>query len=326
MIIKEIKNNYPPNLLRIEYMMGNLCNHKCSYCFPGSNEGTNPWPDINLVKKNLGHLLDHYKKNGKNRFQFYLIGGEPTLWKDLPELCYFLKNNYDVIINISTNATRKLDWWEKHGNAFDNIDISVHHEFANVSHIISVADLIYEKNINLTCNVLMDPAHFEKCCDIIKELKTSKKRWTIITKSVKYNGLTRYNQEQKDFLKFNIKRLPNIFWYIKTLKNPVFKNKFKVVDENNKTKTIYNDNWFVLNKLNYFEGWNCNLGVDHIEIYQDGTISGNCRQKIYNHNAYYNLYDKNFLEIFNPEISATICKQRICGCSGEIIINKYAKL
>ncbi len=324
-MITEIKNNYPSNLLRIEYMLGNLCNHKCSYCFPGSNEGTHPWPNINQVKQNLGHLLDHYKHHGKNKFQFYLVGGEPTLWKELPELCYFLKSQYDTIINISTNATRKLDWWQDNGGLFDNVEISVHHEFANINHIISVADLLYSKNINLVCNVLMDPNHFEKCQGIITELKSSKRRWGVVAKSVKYNGQTRYTEEQKQFLKFNLKRIPNILWYVKTLKNPVLKTKSKVKYKDGTTKTVYNDNWYTLNNFNQFSGWSCNLGVDHIEIYQDGTISGNCRQKIYNYNGYYNLYSPNFTEVFNPEIVPTTCRQLICGCTSEIVINKHAK-
>lgn len=325
-MIKEIKNNYPTNLLRIEYMLGNLCNHKCSYCFPGSNEGTYPWPDINLVKKNLSHLLDHYKQNGKDKFQFYIIGGEPTLWKDLPELCFFLKEKYNSIINISTNGSRKLDWWADNHKAFDTIEISVHHEFANVRHLISVADLLYTANVNLVCNVLMDPDHFDKCKDIIEQMRSSKKRWGIIAKSVHFNGQTRYSEEQREYLLSNLKRIPNLFWYLKTYKDPVFRTRIDVVDVNNKKFKVPNNSWFALYDLNRFKGWQCNLGVDHIEIFQDGNISGNCRQKIYGLDSYYNLYDNNFTQKFSPKISPTICQQNLCVCSSEIMIRKHAKL
>ena len=64
MIIK-VENNQPENVLRIEYMLGNTCNQKCNYCFPGSNEGDLPWPELETVKKNLKKVLDHYKNNGK---------------------------------------------------------------------------------------------------------------------------------------------------------------------------------------------------------------------------------------------------------------------
>ena len=325
-MIKEIKNNFPLNLLRIEYMLGNLCNHRCSYCFPGSNEGTYPWPDINIVKKNLGHLLDHYKKNGKTRFQFYIIGGEPTLWKELPELCLFLKEKYNAIINISTNGTRKLDWWKDNCQAFDNIEISVHHEFANVKHLITVADLLYESNVSVVSNVLMDPDHFEKCKSIVKEMRSSKRRWPIIAKSVHFNGQTRYTPEQQEYLNSTLKRIPNLFWYWWTLKNPVFRTQVNVVDVKNKKFKVPSTSWFAFHDVNRFKGWECNLGVDHIEIFQDGTISGNCRQKVYGLNSYYNLYNENFSELFTPQIIPTICQQNLCGCTSEIIIRKHAKL
>ena len=77
-MIKEVINNYPSNFLRIEYMLGNVCNYKCNYCFPGCNDGNIKWPDINIVKTNLSHLLDHYVSKGRNKFELYLVGGEPT--------------------------------------------------------------------------------------------------------------------------------------------------------------------------------------------------------------------------------------------------------
>ena len=103
-MLTQVINGRDLNVLTIEFMLGNTCNYKCSYCFPGSNEGDHPWPDIELLLKNLKHLLDTYVKQGKTVFEFYLVGGEPTIWKDLPILCQFLKNNYNSIIRLSTNG------------------------------------------------------------------------------------------------------------------------------------------------------------------------------------------------------------------------------
>jgi organic radical activating enzyme len=305
-------------------MLGNLCNYKCNYCFPGSNEGTVNWPDIEIVKTNIGHLLDFYKKNGKDIFQFYLIGGEPTLWKDLPILTEYLKSEYNAIINISTNGSRKLNWWDNNAKWFDDIEISVHHEFVNIEHIKDVADIIYSKNINTVANVLMDPNHFEKCKLIIDSLLSSKHPWPIIAKSVHYNGESRYTEEQKLFFSKTVKRMPDMDWYNRVNKNPVWKKQVWV-DYQDIKQEIINNNWFTLNKLNHFQGWSCNLGIDHIEIFQDGTISGNCKQKIWGLDYYYNLYDPNFCKTFNPTFQPVVCQQSICQCTSEIIINKHAK-
>ena len=42
-----------PDVLTIELMLGNLCNYKCSYCFPGSNEGDHPWANTDTLIKNI---------------------------------------------------------------------------------------------------------------------------------------------------------------------------------------------------------------------------------------------------------------------------------
>lgn len=316
MKLLQITNNTDPDELCIEYMLGNLCNHKCSYCFPGSNEGDHPWPDVNLAIKNLSILFDHYKKHGKNKFVIYLIGGEPTLWKDLPKFCNYFKLHYNCRIDIATNGSRSLRWWDKNAKCFDSIQISVHREFGNIKHLSNVSDLLYSKNVYLSTNVLMDYKDFEYCKEIVETLKRSKKRFPIIVKTVSINGQTFYNNEQKKYLENRVKRYPNLFWYFKVSKDKQTKLKLKF----DKTTKTTNDDWIILNNLNKFKGWSCNIGVDYIKIFQNGTIGTNCGQFIY---GPYNLYDKNF--VFNPIIHPTTCNQNICRCKSEISIAKKHK-
>lgn len=317
-MLTQVINNRKPNVLTIEFMLGNFCNYKCNYCFPGSNEGDHPWPDVNLLIKNTRHLLDTYKQQGKTKFEFYLVGGEPTLWKQLPTYCKFLKKNYDVTIRISTNGSRSVNWWRQHAKLFDVVEISVHHEFARASHIIEVGDALYRERTNLVANVLMDPPHFDKCRDILEQLKTSDKRWPIVAKWVHFNGESRYTSEQTRYLEKPLKRWPNLLWWF-TLKHH---EHFKMwVLEDGKKKRVA-DNWLTLHNKNRFKGWQCNLGVDHIEIFQTGRIAGSCRERIYNIDFYHNLYDKDFVSKFNPIIGPVICGKDICECGFETTLNK----
>lgn len=321
-MIKQVINNYSNNFFRIEYMLGNICNYKCNYCFPGSNEGTIKWPDVELVKTNLSHLLDHYISQGRNKFELYLIGGEPTIWKDLPKLTEFLKNKYNISIHISTNGSCSPAWWKRNAKFYDSIDISVHHELAEVDHIVSVADVIYKEKINVVANVLMDPLHFDKCKSIVEELKNSQHRWPIIAKSVHYNGVTNYSDDQKKYFDQRIKRYPNLLRYAANVSKAGPTKKVWVITEENKKTRVPNDSWFALNQLNYFDGWECNLGVEYIKIHPTGEITGNCREYIYGIDEYYNLYRTEFSKEFSPELVPTICKKFICSCSGEIVLNK----
>jgi organic radical activating enzyme len=321
MNIKKIENNYPSDLLRIEYMLGNVCNYKCWYCFPGSNEGDMPWPDIDLAKKNIYDLLSYYKNQGKNKFQFYLIGGEPTIWKELPNLITHLKSSFNCNFSISTNASRSVNWWRQNAHNFDSIEISVHHQFVDLNHIKQVIKILQDKKIEFVVNVLMDPDNFDKCKKIIENLKTKKNKFTLIAKYVHFNGMTRYDENQKEYFENHIKQYPSL-WDSIFNKNKIQPLRIKVVTENDQKIKVKNDSWFSLNKLNHFQGWSCNLGKDHIVIQSNGIISGNCNQKIYGSDSYYNLYDNQFKEKFIPIIQPTICKKNTCECKNEIVIRK----
>lgn len=318
-MITHITNSKHPDLLSIEFMLGNLCNYRCSYCFPGSNTGDYPWPDVDLLIKNLDHLIARYKAYGKTKFEFFMIGGEPTLWKDLPKLCKHLKDNHDVTIRISTNASRNITWWENNAKYFDRIEISVHHEYANISKIIEIADMLYTKKINVVTNVLMNPYHFEECVNILNQLKESKKRWPIIANAVNYNGETRYNDAQKKYVSTPLKRWPNLIWWL-LLKNKEYR-KIWVVEDGKKFRV--QDNWFILHGKNKFKGWTCNLGVEHIEISKDGIISGTCKEKVYGENRYHNIYSSDFTSTFDPVIKPITCQKDLCHCGTEIEIVKF---
>jgi organic radical activating enzyme len=320
MIVK-IENNQQPNVLRIEYMLGNTCNQKCNYCFPGSNEGDHPWPDFETVKKNLSHLLDYYKKNGKEVFNIFFVGGEPTLWDGFLPLCEYLKSKYKCILEISTNGTRGVIWWTKAGRVLDHVNISVHHEYAKIQKIKTLADFLYELGVFVNVDVLMDPAAFEKCVKLVEDLSDSKCAWPVLAKVVHYNGESRYTSEQQKYFIEPIKRYPSKEWFAATVKKP--RTEVYITNNSNTVVTTTSDSYLTLNKLNYFKDWNCNLGVDLLKIFYDGRITGNCQQKLFGSDTYHNLYEPNFDKTFQPEILPVVCTKSICGCNGEIILKKW---
>jgi len=315
-MITRIENNQDKELVRIEYMPGNLCNHKCYYCFPGSNEGNIAWPDVELVKTNLSHLLKCYESNGKTKSNLYIVGGEPTLWKGLEELCQYLKDNHDIIIEISTNGTRKIDWWKKNAKNFDHVEVSVHREFANVDHLIDVCDTLYDEGVFVNADALIDPQAYDECLGIVEKLKTSKYDWPIIAKIVHFDGTHRYTEDQLEYFTETIKRYPTLEWFESTTRKPL--REVTIYNDEEVIK-VNNDNYLITNGLNKFKGWKCNLGVDFIKVFPDGRITGNCQQKLFG-----NLYAPNFTESYNPVIKPLICNRELCVCSEETVIEKYA--
>lgn len=320
MKIIKIQDN-KPKLLKIYYDLSNVCNYSCWYCFPDSHAGTEPWPDAELVKHNLVHLIKHYQENSDiNDIEVNFLGGEPTLWKHLGSVAKFIKSQVKCRICILTNASRTLRWWEEYAEYFDHIGISVHHETADINHIIDVSNILYRKRISFYTGVLMDFKNWDKCVNIVDQLSQSKKKWTVLAKPIHINGVSNYNTEQLAYLKDQVKRNPSLISFIQNYKIP--RKKYKVTKENGETFTTKNPNYFSMNMLNHYEGWYCNVGVNYLYIDRTGVISGTCKQKLYGLDFYYNLYDENFLEKYNPNITGVICEQKICMCGGEASLTK----
>lgn len=314
----EVTSNWSDEDVKIDFVLGNLCNYSCWYCFPGSHEGTHRFPDFDLTVRNLTHLINVYKANGKKRIFLNLLGGEPSLW---PRLADFAKifSEQGCEISMITNASRTLRWWEENAKYFSKINISCHHEKVDVEHIKAVGDIIYDSGCIVDASVLMDPFAWNKCKDILYGLKKSKRKWVIIAQGIVHETVN-YTDEQKKFISKFIYRTPNLLWFFKHNKHKV--EKIKVRFENGTTKKV-KPNWLMVTESNHFKGWLCNIGIDYVLIEKDGTITGPCYSKLFNLNFYFNLYQSDFLTVFSPQLERERCNIDICPCQPATNLKKF---
>lgn len=314
-----VKSDMPSTHLRIEYMVGNYCNYQCWYCGPYANGGTHRWhSDTKFLLKNFRYLLDYYISKGKKTFEINLLGGEPTLWPDIALFSNEIKKSHNVYVTITTNGSRTLRWWDENAHFFDKIRFSCHPNEVDVQHFIDVMDSVFEKNININALVMMDPTNWNKSVELIERCKTSKYPWFI--NAVEVYSKYQYTYEQKEYISKVVKRRPSIWWILKH-ENP-FRKKPKIIYDDESSMTIER-NYLSLNDLNRFMGWSCNLGVDNINIQKDGKLSGVCGMKLYGENFYYNIYDEDFIDKFNPNIKPVVCEIEKCLCQPEQLLDKH---
>jgi organic radical activating enzyme len=305
------------DVLDVELMLGNVCNFKCHYCFPGSNEGDIKWPKdkYNLFLKNTLSLFDFYKKNfNKKRFYIKPLGGEPTLWPLLSDYLENIRSRYEVFIRMSTNASRSLRYWKDNHKHFDEIIISVHNEFSDPDHIIDVANFLYEtKSCNLYVNVLMDPANWDKSLYLFKYLQANSEHFHLGTEVVVFNGVSVYDDRQKEELRNLEKRQSSQpFNFENEFDPPVF------YDKNLNSIDISISEIFIQN-LNKWNGYKCNVGIDRIYMDKTGKVGGACGQQFFSEPL--NLFEEN-LDLRLQEFTPVICRQTICPCASEIILTK----
>jgi len=317
-------------VLRIEYIIGTLCNYKCHNCYDGCNDGKYRFPtDFNMVTKNLSHMLKIYKEHlGKQNVRINLTGGEPSLWPELGEFAEYFSKNHDCKISIVTNASRTMRFWMEYAKYFDDISISVHNEFADVDHIIEVMDWVfYNTDVLINAQVLMDPLHWDRCVEIAEKMKAHPTPWVLKTKPIFTDGeIKGFTPEQIAYTEQKMKKIPPVEWIQKQRdlgRIQDSKSDMRVVMDSG--EEIPADTFKVIqNGWHYFTGWDCNLGVDRFAIERDGVISGSCgARNMFGGVNRFSIYDPEFESKFTPDvITTTRCQQLYCNCPTEVKIPK----
>ena len=319
MNIISVDNNWPNDVLYIDINIGNICNYKCWYCWPNSNTGDQPWPDLETLKTNIAHLIVYYKEHtNKQVFDIHFCGGEPTHWPKLGDFIKYCKENFNCLISMTSNGSKKRTWWNKYGQYFDRIHMSCHHEYVKIDQYRDLCDDLVDRGVVVSVSMMMDPHAWDECIKIVEQLKQSKRQWTIRYVDIIDPNVT-YNEEQYAVLQQHRARRVNPIWFWRH--NKYYVSKVTVVDDQGK-KHRFNENEILLKKMNNFYGWECSVGVNWVDISSTGRISGTCGQILYNEDQNYNLYDADFAEKFQPTVRPSICTQTKCVCNIETVMPK----
>ena len=313
----QYKHDWQKQHIYVDIALGNTCSFSCSYCSPELHDGSFPWHSIDNLKKFIDKLFLHYTKiHNKKYFTFNFLGGEPSLYKNLTNLCEYIRNkkekyNTTAGIEFLTNGYRKLKWWRKYIHLFDNIVISHHAEFADPYHTKELGDLIVENNKLAHALVIMMPDQWEKCIDHANIILTSKyNNFGVSPKILVPYVVDSYNYTLKQLKIFNtVFREDN-------LKRPFLFRRGSDLYNNNLKIQELSPTIMIKDKINCFKNWHCYAGIDTIHVNHQGEIfsGGGCP---IGRNS--NLHDSDY----NFPSNTVICPVDICSCSDDIETRKW---
>ena len=169
-------------MIRIDLVLNNRCNFKCSYCCGGLEEYQSN--DL-LSPVNVTRLLYYLNKNKKikEHIEFNILGGEPLLYPHLDKIFYSLSRISFVSISMDTNASIKIDnkvlqsiiECNKNPSLITEIWCTYHNETLSkhsnyLSNFYSNIEKLLNNNIQTVVRLLFTNETYTKMCNIKEEL------------------------------------------------------------------------------------------------------------------------------------------------------------
>ena len=256
--------------LRVNWHLGNTCTYKCSYCDSKLNAGNIPWVSINAAKKIVDDIIAVYReKYNKSIFIFELTGGEPTVYPGIEELSQYMKS-LGIYVQLCTNGSRTVRWWEENAANFTSITNSYHVEFTDVKHLTAVCNTVLDKGVTSNVLVLLDPLQFNKIKNDIEYMKEFGNFGISVRRVYDRNPAVKrsyeYTNEQLLYLNNNAT--------IKEKKSVAFPQEmqYQTIMIKDETSLNVNENALFGTEDNNFLGWDCYAGIDTLSLDVTGNI------------------------------------------------------
>ena len=280
--------------IKIEWNLGKRCNYDCAYCPSAIHDLTSPHTDIEIIKQ----CIDNIAKLGKVRLSF--TGGEPTVHPNFSEILRYAKYMGIHWINVTTNGTRKADWYT--AQPVDHYVFSLHFEPDWPRVLNTIVTVAKTANCPVMVNVM---AHHEKMTAVksaVEKLKSYE-----VPYAVRRIRWTEGDHDLFDDMRYN----GNDLEWIKSQTATVKAN--CVIDDDGEKMLHAND--IIKLHLNKYKGWSCNAGIESLMINWDGEVHrATCRVG----GSLGNIYEGTFVVPTEP----VICDRNFCTCAADIPLTK----
>ena len=285
--------------IHVEWNIGKRCNLDCGYCPAEIHDNFSPHTDLDTMVNTIYELEKISKP-----VRLSLTGGEPTVHPKIEKIIECAKARLQWL-SITTNALRMPEWYAK--QPVDQWVFSLHfdneHSQRAAENIVYYSQLLdmHSKDTKFQVNLMCHHEHMEKVRQAAQLLDghnipyvCRRIRWT--------------DAEDRDYFDDMRYKEKDLAWILDK-KSTVKAN--CVVDD----KDLIHANDVIKHKLNAFEGWTCNAGLESLMINWDGNVHrATCRVG----DSLGNIYDGTF----ESPVAPIICTRKWCTCVADIPLTK----
>ena len=154
-------------LFSTSWILGRFCNYKCSYCWPYARSDNVDHQPLEVYKHTVDEIKRQARQNGFTEFHWSFSGGEPTAYKQLPDLVKHLDETESTYqsIHMTTNLSPGSKWWNTWCRNTEmlqrrSITASFHDEFAKEQEFGDKILYLIGEGVYVTVNQVMVPEKF----------------------------------------------------------------------------------------------------------------------------------------------------------------------
>jgi MoaA/NifB/PqqE/SkfB family radical SAM enzyme len=287
------------NNIHVEWNIGKRCNLDCEYCPAEIHDNFSPHTDLDVMVNTI-YSLEKLNKP----IRLSLTGGEPTVHPDIEKILQCAKARLQWV-SVTTNALRPAEWYIK--QPVDQWVFSLHfdndHSIRAAEHIIRYSQLLDIEGMSTKFQVNLMCHH--KHMDIVRQAADLLEGHHIPYVARRIRWTESDDRDWFDDMRYSSADLN----WILNKKATVIAN--CVIDQEH----YVHANDVIKHKLNQFEGWRCNAGLESLMINWDGEVHrATCRVG----GSLGNIYRGNF----NVPQDSVTCTRKWCTCAADIPLTK----
>lgn len=268
----------------VNFSLGNYCNYKCTYCWPGVNTGEYEFQDLKYYTGFIDRLKDQIVEGGRfKQLSILFTGGEPTTYKRMHELVKHFCDDKRVPSNVlfNSNMSAGKRWWKTiidYGNDAGEMFVvaSFHHEFANKKKFIDRCKFLKDNGVTVMVRKVVLPTweHVNYCIDLFREFEEHGLYFEM--KPELLPPINKINNNigkapHPDFTKEMLDRLYEIQQQSKFTHDAFLISTVTIDDQGIGTLFPSEQNYLYTNGQN-FKDWDCWAGASHLAVGFNGDI------------------------------------------------------